>query len=396
MRIYYSPEVYGLEKIVDLIFQFLRITIVSDWIRFWLHNAQLGRRYRDRVIEVFILLELVLLIVLLLYPENTTITPPVIAAYILYCLFINLFNIVVVGKLDVLPQTSSVERSLLIFIINAAEIVVAFSILYRYWFTIDRIPALFYALLVFGTLGHPVETNPLKQDAFDGALLVGAQISVDVTFLAIFVSAFVGRLKAFDRMRERKQDEQSRPLVIVVFGLPTTGKTTLCRALSEKLNIPWSSADDLANVVTYPPESNPYRNEESREREQARIRIGYKLGHAAAEACCVEGRSFIFEAVYSKENSQRFMCDAVARTRGRIKAVLCTYNDTDEEVARRIDARRTTAGYSGSCDNVAHYYDDKARFTTTYAFLDFITVKMEGEEAGTAKAVQQVFAYISK
>src|SRR5260370_34314028 len=101
----------------------------------------------------------------------------------MYCLFVNLFNIVFVGTLDVLPPTSSVERSLLIFVINAAEIVVAFSILYRYWFVIDRIPALFYALLVFGTLGHPVETN--GRDAFEGALLVGAQIAVDVTFLAI-------------------------------------------------------------------------------------------------------------------------------------------------------------------------------------------------------------------
>lgn len=187
----------------------------------------------------------------------------------------------------------------------------------------------------------------------------------------------------------------SQALIIVVFGLPTAGKTTLCRALSKELNIPWSSADDLANAVTYPPESNPYRTDESRKREQARIRIGYRLGHAAAEACCAETRSFIFEAVYSKEESQRFMCQAAARAQGRIKAVLCTYTDTDDEVARRIEARRVAPGYSGSCDNVAHYYDDKKRFTRAYAFPDFITVKMEGEEEGTAKAVQQVLAYIT-
>lgn len=207
LKIYHSPQVEGLEKLADLCFHFLRITVVSDWIRFWLHDVKLDRRSRDGVIEVFISLELILLIILLFYPQERSIIPSIIASYIIYCLFVNLFNIVFVGKLGVLSPTSSVERSLLIFVINVAEIVVAFSILYRYWFIIDPVQALFYALIVFGTIGHPVETDPLKPHAYDGALLVGTQIAVDVIFLAIFLSAFVGRLKAFDRMAGEKKNE---------------------------------------------------------------------------------------------------------------------------------------------------------------------------------------------
>jgi hypothetical protein len=206
---------------VDLLVHLLRLTIVSEWIRFWFEPkwhekpSVATRWWRDRVVEFYIVAELALLVGLLCVPEHISVVACWIAVYVMYCLYVNLFNIVFVGKLiDIQPPTLSIERSLLLFVINAAQIVTAFAILYRFHFQFGPGPALFYSLLVFGTIGHPVDTNS-PTGLFTGAFVVGAQIALNFVFIAIFLSAFVGRLKAFDRMqttetRDSGLDERTR------------------------------------------------------------------------------------------------------------------------------------------------------------------------------------------
>jgi len=148
-------------------------------------------------VEFCILFELLLLAIMLYLPREKSSVYCWIAAYLVFGLFVTLFNIVFVGKLDkALPPTASIERSLLLFIINAAEIVVAFAIFYRHASGYSADEAFFNSLLVFGTIGYPAQGNHY---------IVASQIALDFVFLAIFLSAFVGRLSAFNRMSEASQ-----------------------------------------------------------------------------------------------------------------------------------------------------------------------------------------------
>src|SRR6516162_434880 len=82
---------------------------------------------------------------------------------------------------------ASNERTLLLFLLNIVQVVLAFAILYRLTLpnlNLNPWKALFKSLLVFGTIGYP-----------EGAeLIVGIQIATDFVLLAVFLAFFVGRL----------------------------------------------------------------------------------------------------------------------------------------------------------------------------------------------------------
>lgn len=179
--------------------------------------------------------------------------------------------------------------------------------------------------------------------------------------------------------------------VIVIAGLPTTGKTSLGRALSLATNVHFVDIDDGPANCAPPQESNPYGSDEARARERARMAVAYTVLHAAVEENLKQGFSVIISATYSRHSNQEFLFSAVERGCGNMKFVLCQYNDTTNEVKRRIQ-ERLARGAIGGCRSVDHYFDDKSR----YAGIKFshITVMMEGVEEGINRAVGQVLSYI--
>lgn len=56
--------------------------------------------------------------------------------------------------------------------------------------------------------------------------------------------------------------------VIVIAGLPTTGKSSLGRALAEKTGLHFIDIDEGPAGCVLPQESNPLRSDEARAREQ--------------------------------------------------------------------------------------------------------------------------------
>lgn len=175
--------------------------------------------------------------------------------------------------------------------------------------------------------------------------------------------------------------------VIVITGLPTSGKSSLGRALAKKTGLHFVDIDEGPAHCVRPQEPDSQASEESRAREGQRMTVAYTVLHAAVEANLHQGNSLIICATYSRHANQDFLEAAVRRGGGTTCYVLCTYNDTPEEVGRRITERVTT-GATGGCRSVEHYFTDKGR----YMGIKFphLTVMMDEGETGIEKAVLEI------
>jgi hypothetical protein len=85
----------------------------------------------------------------------------------------------------VFGDIESAERSLILFICNVAQLIFTFAIWYELKAAQTKGASLFNALLVFATVGYPLEAP---------AVVVGTQIATDFLLLAIFLAQIVGRV----------------------------------------------------------------------------------------------------------------------------------------------------------------------------------------------------------
>jgi predicted kinase len=181
--------------------------------------------------------------------------------------------------------------------------------------------------------------------------------------------------------------------VVAVAGLPTSGKTALALKLSELTGLHYVDIDAGPASCTRPPQPDQYSSEEGSAREALRMQIAYRILHEAVEANLAAGLSVIISATYSRHSSQDFLSASVERGGGVLKMILCTYDDTPEEVERRIKGR-LAKGYFGGCRSIGHYRDDKGRYAGIK--LPHIVVRMEGGVVGTLKAAAQALEYVSQ
>ena len=108
-----------------------------------------------------------------------------VACYLLASTAVVLFNVLFLTKLSFIGPVASYERTLLLFLVNIVQVVLAFAILYRLTLpNLNPWKALFKSLLVFGTIGYPERAEPI----------VGIQIATDFVLLAVFLAFVVGRL----------------------------------------------------------------------------------------------------------------------------------------------------------------------------------------------------------
>lgn len=110
-----------------------------------------------------------------------------IAFYFLASVIVYLLNVVLLSK--VLGDILSRERSLILLILNIAQVMVIFAIFYRW-----KLPnlgfweALIDAVFVFGTVSLPLE---IERGAKPFAAF---QTAIDFMLLAVFLAHFVGGL----------------------------------------------------------------------------------------------------------------------------------------------------------------------------------------------------------
>lgn len=179
--------------------------------------------------------------------------------------------------------------------------------------------------------------------------------------------------------------------VVVIAGLPLSGKSSLGRALAAKTGLPFIDIDEGPASCAPPQEPNPMASDDARTREQKRMRVAYTVLHAAIEANLEQGFSVIVAATYSRHGSQDFLKAAVDRQGGILKIILCRYDDTPEEIERRI-AHRIVSDTVGGCRSVAHYCEDRSRYAGIK--LPHTIAMMNGED-GPQKTVELALAYIN-
>lgn len=183
----------------------------------------------------------------------------------------------------------------------------------------------------------------------------------------------------------------TKPTVTVIVGLPTTGKSTLGRALAEASHLLLIDIDDgpAQCTVLHP---QPVESDEDFDRVRQIMRVRYHVLMSAIEANLREGISHIAIATFSRRENQNRLRGTVARAGGTLRIVWCQYDDTDEEVERRIN-ERVQSGATGGVRSVKHYRNSRDHYEGIE--LPHLVVRMDhGVDLRTV--VKQVRNYIDQ
>ena len=194
-KLWHSPRrVHGIELCFDSLLLLLRWFSLSYWLRRSLPDpAGQNRSIRDNAVDAYCVIQFfVLLAVLLLGSALPVGIATITSSYILFEVYLNLFNIVFIGKFaDINAPPASIERSLLLIILNAIEVVQVFAVLYRSCLHLETQEAFLKATLVLGTIGAPDTNTPVA------VALVSFQVLLDFVLVVLFLAAFSGQLNMF-------------------------------------------------------------------------------------------------------------------------------------------------------------------------------------------------------
>jgi hypothetical protein len=158
------------------------------------------RRIRDNFIDGYCIAQTLTLLGLLSVSPDT-LWPVFVAAYVLFELGLVLLNIFFVGKFSELQaQPASIERSILLLLLNLVDVVLIFSVFYRHALGLDATTAVFQSTLVLGTVGYPDKLQ------FKARLVVSLQIMVDLVLSLLLLSSFVGQLGLFSNRKPRESE----------------------------------------------------------------------------------------------------------------------------------------------------------------------------------------------
>ncbi len=198
-----DPQARGLERLFDTALLLLRLLSISYHLKRFLDGPR--RPWRSCVIDSYCVAELLVLLVLLVGDHGARVEQA-IAAYVLFEIYLNLFNIIFIGKYPAInAPPASIERSILLLFLNVLQVVVAFAVFYEHAFTLAPVDAFFNAVLVLGTIGYPPAAGGWC------GLLVSLQVFMDLVLLVLLFSAFVGQVGLFRRARGSTSNEPLQP-----------------------------------------------------------------------------------------------------------------------------------------------------------------------------------------
>ncbi len=121
---------------------------------------------------------------------------------------------------------------------------------------------------------------------------------------------------------------QSHMMLVVVGGLPGSGKTTIGKTVAEMLTAAYVRIDAL--------EAAMWRAGIAR--EQPTGLAAYVVGEAVAEGCLTAGTSVVVDAVNAVEAARQTWRDLAARTHKPLRIIEVICSDTAEH-RRRVEAR---------------------------------------------------------
>ncbi len=145
-------------------------------------------------------------------------------------------------------------------------------------------------------------------------------------------------------------------------GLPLAGKTKQAKQLAKHTNLHHVDIDVGPGICIWPQEKESYQTEDARKREALRMKACYHLLHETVHASLNAGRSIIISATYASVIGQDTIQAVTAAHKGAVlKTIWCAFNDSPEEVQRRIE-RRLALGEPGGVNSVDQYFQNRARF----------------------------------
>lgn len=157
--------------------------------------------------------------------------------------------------------------------------------------------------------------------------------------------------------------------LIVVCGLPLTGKSTIAQFLSSQLRVHHVDIDTHVRIpLLGSPDPNPYRSSEAEAVSRAEMEQCYDLLIHAARSNLVLGRSLIITATFSslrsRENLTQLLRDYPSL---KIPIIVCgCWIDREDverkEIERRLEIRTFGKDYFGGCNSLEHYLADKKRY----------------------------------
>jgi len=167
------------------------------------------RVWRDSTVDGYCVLQLLILLGIFLRSERPVLNS-VLGWYIIFEIYLNLLSILFLPpQREIGPPTpadepsavnepsTSPERSILLLFINVVQLVLAYAVFYRGVLHVPRSSAFLYAVLVFGTVGHP----PLSETP---PWLVASQVCLDFILVAAVLGSFVGQAGPFARRGRNK------------------------------------------------------------------------------------------------------------------------------------------------------------------------------------------------
>jgi hypothetical protein len=184
-----SEETRGIEGIFGAIIYCLKYLFPAEWILILLSRDR-SHPFRYRAIDLYVIGTTVLSMGFL-YWDYAPLPSALVASYFLVGTIVNMANVVFLTKLFGPPISN--ERTLLLFILNVAQLVVTYAIWYRFMLGLQADKAFFNAMLVFGTIGYPQGAD----------LIVGFQIGTDFFLLAIFLAFILSNVSPSARVRRR-------------------------------------------------------------------------------------------------------------------------------------------------------------------------------------------------
>jgi hypothetical protein len=192
-----DPRIKGLERLFDTLLLLLRLLSLSYLLKRFLPEPDSPRRaVRSSVIDTYCVLQLIALVILVSSSFGPVIET-VIAGYILFDIYLNLLNIIFVGKIqEINAPPASIERSILLLFMNVLQVILAFAVFYHHWLGLSGMDAFFSAVLVLGTIGYPPGATGWL------CLVVSLQVLLDLVLLLLILSSFIGQVTLFRRSAE--------------------------------------------------------------------------------------------------------------------------------------------------------------------------------------------------
>jgi uncharacterized membrane protein YphA (DoxX/SURF4 family) len=140
--------VHGVERSFNLIIYFAKFLTIPAMIELFCR-----RKLPPWVAEWFVVVTTIVLVCLLILSDWAPKLSVIVGTYFLASTIVILLNVLFLTKNFGTPASN--ERTLLLFVINVVQIILAFAIFYRRQLGLRTGEALFEALRVFGTLGYP-------------------------------------------------------------------------------------------------------------------------------------------------------------------------------------------------------------------------------------------------